>query len=49
LSKRKELVLCPRCASPKAESLSPAVRDWFCCGICGHIWPKDAIPQQQTK
>jgi hypothetical protein len=43
---QKEAVLCPRCMSPRALSLTPAVRNWFCCSACGHIWPKQD-PQQQ--
>jgi hypothetical protein len=34
------VAVCPRCGSPEALSLTPAVRDWFCCGACGHMWPK---------
>jgi hypothetical protein len=35
-------IVCPICASPRAQSLTPAVRNWFCCGACGHIWPKQS-------
>ena len=34
-------IRCPRCLSVKAQSLSPAARDWYCCGECGHIWPDE--------
>jgi hypothetical protein len=45
--------VCPSCGSSKVESLSPAIRDWLSCGICGHIWPRvdkpDAVPPEDLK
>ena len=41
--------LCPLCSSPRALSLTPAVRDWFCCGACGHIWPKNSETGTPTR